>query len=62
MNEQEPDPWIAREFDQKVRKMAYFFWESRGRQDGQKQEYWFIALDRCLREREADHLIREQPK
>lgn len=62
MDEQDRDPWIDHEFDRKVRETAYFLWESGGRQSGREKEYWFIALDRCLREREADQLIREQPK
>lgn len=62
MDEQFQDRWIDQDFDRKVRETAYFLWENDGRQDGREKEYWFIALDRCLREREADVLIREQPK
>ncbi|HTN62285.1 MAG TPA: DUF2934 domain-containing protein [Devosia sp.] len=62
MDEHAPDRWIDQDFERKVRETAYFLWESDGRQSGREKEYWFIALGRCLREREADQLIREQPK
>jgi hypothetical protein len=48
------DRWTDRKFDQSVRDTAYFLWEQDGRPDGMEQEYWFRALERCLRQREAD--------
>lgn len=59
MDERSQDRWIDHEFNQKVRETAYFLWEQSGRQSGREKEYWFIALDRCLREREADQLLLE---
>lgn len=55
------DPWIDREFDQKVRETAYFLWDQAGRPWGREQEFWFIALERGLREREADELLQSDP-
>lgn len=52
------DSFINHEFDRKVRETAYFLWEQAGRPWGREQEFWFVALDRCLREREADELLR----
>lgn len=56
------DPWIDHEFEQSVRETAYFLWEQDGRPEGREQEYWFEALKRCLRERDADALLREPPR
>jgi hypothetical protein len=56
------DPWINRDFEQSVRDTAYFLWEHDGRPDGMEQEYWFRALDRCLRQREADRMLQQPPK
>jgi hypothetical protein len=55
------DRWTDRKFDQSVRDTAYFLWEQDGRPDGMEQEYWFRALERCLRQREADQLLRRDP-
>lgn len=55
------DPWVDAEFDQKVRETAYFLWEDAGRPAGREREFWFEALERCLREREADRLLRAAP-
>ncbi len=55
------DRWTDRKFDQSVRDTAYFLWVQDGRPDGMEQEYWFRALERCLRQREADQLLRLDP-
>lgn len=55
------DPWVNRDFEQSVRDTAYFLWEHDGRPDGMEQEYWFLALERCLRQREADRLLQQRP-
>jgi hypothetical protein len=55
------DRWTDRKFDQSVRDTAYFLWEQDGRPDGMEQDYWFRALERCLRQREADQLLRRDP-
>ena len=55
------DPWVDPLFEQRVRETAYFLWEQAGRPDGQEQQYWFEALDRCLRERQADDMLQKQP-
>ncbi|MEO8683332.1 MAG: DUF2934 domain-containing protein [Devosia sp.] len=59
--EQTNDPWVDRDFEQSVRDTAYFLWEQDGRPDGLEKEYWFRALDRCLRQREADQLLKKPP-
>jgi hypothetical protein len=51
------DRWTDKKFDQSVRDTAYFLWDQDGRLDGMEQEYWFRALERCLRQREADQLL-----
>ena len=55
------DPWTDGAFEQAVRDTAYFLWEHDGRPAGREQEYWFRALEQCLRERQNDQLLREQP-
>ena len=55
------DPWIDKEFESRVRDTAYFLWEDDGRPHGREKEYWFNALERCLRQREADRLLLENP-
>lgn len=49
-----PDPWGDPEFEQSVRETAYFLWEQDGRPQGREQDYWYTALERCLRRRESD--------
>lgn len=51
------DPWIDRNFEAAVRDTAYFLWESDGRPSGREKEYWFAALEKCLRQREADAML-----
>lgn len=55
------DPWIDKDFETQVRETAYFLWENDGRPHGREKQYWFTALDRCLRQREADELLRKEP-
>jgi hypothetical protein len=55
------DPWTDKTFEAQVRDTAYFLWENDGRPSGREKEYWFRALERCLRQREADGLLREAP-
>jgi len=58
---QEHDPWVNPAFEQNVRDTAYFMWEHDGRPSGREQDYWFSALEKCLRQREADQLLRNGP-
>ncbi|HWU16820.1 MAG TPA: DUF2934 domain-containing protein [Devosia sp.] len=55
------DPWVDRNFEAAVRDTAYFLWENDGRPFGREQEYWFAALEKCLRQREADGLLQQGP-
>jgi hypothetical protein len=55
------DPWIDKDFESQVRDTAYFLWENDGRPLGREKEYWFTALDRCLRQREADAMLKQAP-
>ncbi|KKC39488.1 hypothetical protein WH87_04620 [Devosia epidermidihirudinis] len=55
------DPWVDPEFDRKVRETAFFLWEAAGKPFGQEQEFWFIALERTLRERDADIRLKDKP-
>jgi hypothetical protein len=50
----EHDPWIDPGFEQAVRDTAYFLWENDGRPEGREQEYWFRALEVCLRRHNLD--------
>jgi hypothetical protein len=59
MNQTGPDPWTDPVFEQTVRDTAYFLWEHDGRPHGREQEYWFTALERCLRQRECDKALRQ---
>ncbi|WP_375596968.1 DUF2934 domain-containing protein [Devosia sp. Naph2] len=61
MQKDATDPWVDPLFEQRVRETAYFLWEQAGRPDGQEQTYWFEALDRCLRERQADDMLQKRP-
>ncbi len=56
------DPWIDPDFERAVRETAYFLWEQDGRPDGREQQYWFAALDRCLRERQANEMLQVEPR
>lgn len=49
------DPWSDPAFELAVRETAYFLWEQDGKPEGREQDYWFRALERSLRERNADH-------
>jgi hypothetical protein len=55
------DPWRNPRFEQAVRDTAYFLWENDGRPAGREQEYWFRALEQCLRERKYDDDLRREP-
>lgn len=55
------DPWGSPAFEQAVRETAYFLWEQDGRPEGREEEYWFRALERSLRERNADGDIGRHP-
>lgn len=55
------DPWTDKNFEAQVRDTAYFLWENDGCPHGREKEYWFAALERCLRQREADGLLQEEP-
>lgn len=61
MTSKSEDPWVDPLFDRAVRETAYFLWEQDGRPQGREQQYWFAALDRCLRERQADALLKTDP-
>lgn len=56
------DPWGDAAFEQAVRETAYFLWEQDGRPEGREQEYWYRALERTLRERNADQVIGQEPR
>lgn len=58
---EQDDPWTDKDFEAQVRDTAYFLWENDGRPHGREKEYWFTALERCLRQREADGLLRKEP-
>lgn len=55
------DPWGDPAFEQAVRETAYFLWEQDGRPQGREKEYWYRALERTLRERNADDGLRQHP-
>ncbi|MBL8598062.1 MAG: DUF2934 domain-containing protein [Devosia sp.] len=63
MAEQPPhDPWSDPAFELAVRETAYFLWEQDGKPLGREQEYWFRALERQLRERNADRDLANAPR
>lgn len=63
MAEQPPrDPWSDPAFELAVRETAYFLWEQDGKPVGREQEYWFRALERQLRERNADRDLKNGPQ
>jgi hypothetical protein len=55
-------PVVDVQFEQAVRETAYFLWEQDGRPLGREKEYWFRALERTLRERNANAEIAEHPE
>lgn len=59
MPNEQRDPWADPTFEQAVRDTAYFMWENGGRPDGREQEYWFRALEVCLRRRNLDKQLGE---
>lgn len=59
MSKNSNDPWGDPAFEQAVRDTAYFFWEQEGRPAGREKEYWFRALEKCLRQRECDKALAE---
>ncbi len=56
-----PDRWSNPQFEAEVRDTAYFMWEQDGRPEGREQEYWFRALEKCLRRRQADADLAKGP-
>ncbi len=62
MSEHPPhDPWSDPAFERAVRETAYFLWEQDGKPEGREQDYWFRALERALRERNADRDLTNSP-
>ena len=55
------DPWVDPVFAQSVRDTAYFLWENDGRPQGRENDYWFRALEQCLRQRQADDMLLQSP-
>jgi hypothetical protein len=55
------DPWSDPDFEQAVRDTAYFLWEHDARPAGREKEYWFRALEQCLRQRRCDQMLDERP-
>jgi len=55
------DRWGDGDFEQAVRDTAYFMWENDNRPEGREQEYWFRALEQCLRQRNLDHALGREP-
>jgi hypothetical protein len=55
------DPWSDPAFELAVRETAYFLWEQDGKPQGREKDYWFRALERTLRERNADRDINNGP-
>jgi hypothetical protein len=55
------DPWSDPAFERAVRETAYFLWEQDGKPEGREQEYWFLGLERQLRERNADRDLKSGP-
>jgi hypothetical protein len=62
MSDFDNNPWGDPEFEQRVREMAYFLWTHAGRPSGQEKPFWYEALERSLREREADGLLEQEPR
>jgi hypothetical protein len=62
MAERPHDPWSDPAFELAVRETAYFLWEQDGKPQGREQEYWFRALERQLRERNADRDLASGPR
>jgi hypothetical protein len=56
------NPWGDPNFEQAVRETAYFLWEQAGRPEGREQEYWYRALERHLRQRNADGAMGSKPR
>jgi hypothetical protein len=55
------DPWSDPAFELAVRETAYFLWEQDGKPEGRENDYWFRALERQLRERNADRDLKSGP-
>jgi hypothetical protein len=51
------DPWVDPKFEEDVRSTAYFLWENGGCIHCQEQDYWFRALEMCLRRRNCDKAL-----
>ena len=47
--------------DSVIREQAYFLWEQDGKPEGRENDYWFRALERQLRERNADRDLKSGP-
>lgn len=58
---QQRDPWSDPAFELAVRETAYFLWEQDGKPAGRENDYWFRALERQLRERNADRDLKDGP-
>lgn len=48
------DPFGDPNFEQMVREKAYLLWERDGRPVDGEKHYWYMALAKCMGEREED--------
>jgi hypothetical protein len=55
------EPWGDDDFEHQVRVTAYYMWEHDGRPEGREQDFWYRALEQCLRRRNADRDLRQEP-
>ena len=61
MSDEKQTVWGDPDFEQSVRETAYFLWEQDGKPEGRENDYWFRALERQLRERNADRDLKSGP-
>ena len=59
---QDTERFVDLDFEQHVRQEAYGLWEADGRPLGRDKDYWFQALERCLRQRGDGISPRQDPK
>lgn len=43
-----------RQFEDHVRRTAYHLWEDDGRPFGSEKEYWYAALEKCIRRKKDE--------
>lgn len=51
---EDTEKFVDQAFEQSVRVEAYHLWENAGKPEGREHDFWFLALEKLLAQKDAD--------